>query len=104
MAPSTYCAAKDCAPSARAVSDAALTPELKTLWKANYCVYGVRKLWKSAGRAGIDIGRDQAGRLMRAAGTRPADSCALPGSRVLPARIAYARRDLIRWLRGTRIW
>ncbi|WP_227531403.1 IS3 family transposase [Microbacterium tenebrionis] len=68
VAPSTYYAAKDRAPSARAVSDAVLMPELVTLWNANYCVYGVRKLWKTARRAGIDIGRDQTGRLMRAAG------------------------------------
>ena len=68
MAPSTYYAAKSRAPSRRAVSDAALIPELVTLWNANYCVYGVRKLWKTARRAGIDIGRDQTGRLMRAAG------------------------------------
>ncbi|WP_235201571.1 IS3 family transposase [Microbacterium sp. CH12i] len=68
VAPSTYYAAKDRAPSARAVSDAALTPELVTLWQDNYSVYGVRKLWKAAGRAGINIGRDQTGRLMRAAG------------------------------------
>ncbi|WP_235201320.1 IS3 family transposase [Microbacterium sp. CH12i] len=68
VAPSTYYAARDRAPSARAISDAVLTPELVTPWKANYCVYGVRKLWKTARRAGIDIGRDQTGRLMRAAG------------------------------------
>ncbi|KQY76455.1 integrase [Microbacterium sp. Root1433D1] len=68
MAPSTYYAAKDRAPSARAISDAVLTPELVTLWNANYCVYGVRKLWKTARRNGIDIGRDQTGPLMRAAG------------------------------------
>ena len=68
VAPSTYYAARDRAPSARTVSDAVLTPELVMLWNANYCVYGVRKLWKSARRAGIDIGRDQTGRLMRAAG------------------------------------
>ncbi|WP_460994096.1 IS3 family transposase [Sinomonas soli] len=68
VAPSTYYAAKDRAPSARAVSDAALIPELVALWKENYCVYGVRKLWKAARRSGIDIGRDQTGRLMRAAG------------------------------------
>ncbi len=66
MAPSTYYAAKDRAPSARAVSDATLTPELVTLWETNYSVYGVRKLWKAARRAGHDIGRDQTGRLMRA--------------------------------------
>jgi len=70
VAPSTYYAAKDRAPSARAVSDAVVGPELVTLWKANYCVYGVRKLWKTARRAGINIGRDQTKRLMRAAGSR----------------------------------
>lgn len=43
-------------------------PELVSLWTANYCVYGVRKLWKTARRAGLEIGRDQTGRLMRAAG------------------------------------
>ena len=37
---STYYAAKDRAPSARAVSDAVLMPKLVTLWNANYCVYG----------------------------------------------------------------
>lgn len=68
MAPSTYYAAKDRAPSARAASDVALTPALVMLWQDNYCVYGVRKLWKTARRAGIGIGRDQTGRLTRAAG------------------------------------
>ncbi|KAJ1681377.1 hypothetical protein LUZ63_021205 [Rhynchospora breviuscula] len=38
------------------------------LWNANYCVYGVRKLWKAARRAGLMIGRDQTARLMRVAG------------------------------------
>ncbi|MDE0669285.1 MAG: IS3 family transposase, partial [bacterium] len=38
------------------------------LWRANYGVYGARKLWKAARRAGIDVGRDQAARLMRLAG------------------------------------
>ena len=68
IAPSTYYAAKDRAPSARSISDAVLTPELVALWEDNYRVYGVRKLWKAARRAGIEIGRDQTGRLMRAAG------------------------------------
>lgn len=67
MAPSTYYAAKGRIPSARTVSDAVVTPELVSPWEANYRVYGVRKLWKAARRAGIDIGRDQTGRLMRAA-------------------------------------
>ena len=68
MAPSSYYAAKTRAPSARAVRDEELIPQLVELWETNYRVYGIRKLWKAAGRAGIMIGRDQAARLMRAAG------------------------------------
>ena len=68
VAPSTYYAAKKRGPSARAIRDAELIPQLFELWEANYSVYGVRKLWKAARRAGIDIGRDQTARLMRAAG------------------------------------
>ncbi|BBZ25798.1 hypothetical protein MMAD_00930 [Mycolicibacterium madagascariense] len=34
----------------------------------NYRVWGVRKLWKAARRARHDVGRDQVGWLMRAAG------------------------------------
>jgi len=33
---------------------------------ANYGVYGARKLWKAAQRAGIEIGRDRVARLMTA--------------------------------------
>jgi len=42
------------------------------LWKVNYEVYGSRKLWKAARRAGVDIGRDQTRRLMRQAGIQGA--------------------------------
>ncbi|MCT1775490.1 IS3 family transposase [Brachybacterium sp. p3-SID957] len=68
VAPSSYYAAKTRVPSARAVRDEALIPQLVELWETNYRVYGVRKLWKAARRAGIVIGRDQTARLMRAAG------------------------------------
>ena len=68
MAPSTYYDAKTRAPSARAQRDAVLVPVLRQLWKDNYSAYGVRKLWKTARRAGHDVGRDQVARLMRAAG------------------------------------
>ena len=68
MAPSTYYAAKSRPPSQRACRDAVLGPALVGLWKDNYCVYGAHKLWKAARRAGHDVGRDQVGRLMRAAG------------------------------------
>ena len=72
VASSTYYAAKDRPPSARARRDAELVPRLVELWKANYEVYGSRKLWKAARRAGIDIGRDQTARLMRSAGIQGA--------------------------------
>lgn len=48
MAPSTYYAARDRAPSAGAVNDAALIPRLVSLWEKNSCVHGVLKLWKAA--------------------------------------------------------
>ena len=68
MAPSTYYDAKSRPPSPRACRDAVLGPALVTLWEHNYRVYGARKLWKAARRAGHDVGRDQVARLMRAAG------------------------------------
>ena len=64
VAPSTYYSAKSRAPSARSIRDAMLRVTLLALWRANYEVYGVRKLWKAAVRAGEDVGRDQVGRLM----------------------------------------
>ena len=68
MAPSTYYDTKTRPPSTRAQRDAVLTPVLVGLWEDNYRVYGARKLWKAARRAGHDVGRDQVVRLMRAAG------------------------------------
>jgi len=68
VAPSTYYAAKSRAPSQRACRDAVLGPALVQQWRDNYCVYGARKLWKAAHRAGHDVGRDRVARLMRGAG------------------------------------
>ena len=45
-----------------------MIPLLVALWEDNYRVYGVRKLWKAARRAGHDVGRDQVARLMGQAG------------------------------------
>jgi putative transposase len=50
------------------VRDAELGPKLEALWMKNYSVYGRRKLWKAASRAGMEIGRDQVARLMTAQG------------------------------------
>ena len=68
VAPSTYYAARSRPPSPRALRDALLVPLLVALWEANRKVYGVRKLWHAALRAGHEVGRDQVGRLMAVAG------------------------------------
>jgi putative transposase len=72
IAPSTYWSAKVRPASARAVRDAQLAPQLKTLWERNYSVYGRRKLSKAAHNHGIDVGRDQVARLMRSLDIRGA--------------------------------
>jgi putative transposase len=64
IASSTYYDNKKRPLSARALRDAVMMPILLALFTANYKVYGVRKLWVAAKRAGHDIGRDQVGRLM----------------------------------------
>ena len=69
VAPSTYYAFKSRVPSARQLRDAVMMPVLLALWTTNFKVYGVRKLWKAALRAGHVIGRDQTARLMRGLGT-----------------------------------
>ena len=68
VAPSLYYAATTRPASARSQRDAVLGPALVELWENNYKVYGARKLWKAARRAGHDVGRDQVARLMRSAG------------------------------------
>ncbi len=68
VAPSTYYDNKSRPLSARAIRDAVMMPILLALFQANYSVYGDRKLWKAARRAGYDIGRDQTARLMKALG------------------------------------
>jgi putative transposase len=68
VAPSTYYANKSRSPSVRACRDAVLGPALRQIWEVNYRVYGARKRWKAARRAGHDVGRDQVARHTRAAG------------------------------------
>jgi putative transposase len=64
IAPSTYWSARSRTPSSRAARHAVLMPILLGLWVANYRVYGARKLWKAARRAGHAVGRDQVAHLM----------------------------------------
>jgi putative transposase len=70
VAPSTYYDVKTRPLSARACRDAELGPRLREIWKRNYSVYGRRKLWVAAGKAGLEVGRDQVARLMRQMGIR----------------------------------
>src|SRR4051794_29270901 len=46
------------------LEEAYLVNALVDLHQANWGVYGVRKLWHAARRAGHEVGRDQVGRLM----------------------------------------
>lgn len=68
VAPSTYYAAKSRKPSARAIRDAVTAVTVMTVFRANYSVYGVHKIWKALQRAGEDVGRDQVARIMRGLG------------------------------------
>src|SRR5512135_3895136 len=68
IAPATYYAAKTGPPSPRAQRDEQLKLLIAALHEANYGVYGVRKMFGALRRDGVDVGRDQVGRLMRALG------------------------------------
>src|SRR5664280_2906512 len=68
IAPSSYYAARSRPPSARAVRDATLGAAIGRIHRANYAVYGARKLWHALRREGTSVGRDQVGRLMRGLG------------------------------------
>ncbi len=65
-----YRAAKTRTPSARALRDALLVPEVARLHAENCGVCGRRKMHALMRRQGWDIGRDQTERLMRLAGIR----------------------------------
>lgn len=65
---STYCAAKNRPPSARALRDAELDTHIQRIHAANYGVYGVRKVWRQLLREGHRVARCTVGRRMRALG------------------------------------
>jgi putative transposase len=68
IAPSTYYERVSCPVSAAELADAYAANALVDLYWANRGLYGVRKLWHAARRAGHPWGRDQVGRLMGIAG------------------------------------
>ena len=68
IAPSTYYARTKTPVTDAELQQAYLVNALVELHRANWGVYGVRKLWHAARRAGLQVGRDQVGRLMAIAG------------------------------------
>ena len=68
FAPSTYYAAIGRQRSVREVSDQALMAEILRVFRENFEVYGVEKIWRQLRRDGIDAGRDRVARLMRRLG------------------------------------
>lgn len=68
IAPSSYYAARARPPSARSIRDATLADIVARVHRANFGVYGIRKVWKSLRRLGIDAGRDQVARIMKQVG------------------------------------
>jgi putative transposase len=68
IAPSTYYARTRRPVTAAELEEAYLVNALVDLHQANWGVYGGRKLWHAARRAGHDVGRDQVTRLMRIGG------------------------------------
>jgi putative transposase len=65
IAPSTYHAAKHRSPSARALRDAELRPEILRVWEQNLCVYGADKVCDQLNKDGIRVARCTVERLMR---------------------------------------
>src|SRR4051794_15294558 len=68
IAPSSYYDRRMAPVPPAALADAYAANTLVDLYRANRRVYGVRKLWHAARRAGHRWGRDQVGRLMGIAG------------------------------------
>jgi transposase InsO family protein len=65
IAPSTYHAAKRRSPSARAIRDAELRPEIGRVWEQNLSVYGADKVWDHLNKNGVRVARCTVERLMR---------------------------------------
>ncbi|GGO44439.1 hypothetical protein GCM10012287_10060 [Streptomyces daqingensis] len=66
IATSTYYAAKNRAPGARAVRDSELKEHISRVHADNFSVYGVRKVWRQMHREDIPVARCTVARLMRA--------------------------------------
>jgi putative transposase len=70
IVPGTFYKWLDCPITPAQLEEAYLVNDIVDLYRKNKCVYGVRKMWRAARRAGLRVGRDQVGRLMRIAGVQ----------------------------------
>ena len=107
IAPSTYydVKAKERTPElrcARAIRDEFLQVEIQRVWGENFCVYGVRKVWRQLNREDIDVARCTTERLMNKLDIQGV----VRGRRIkttLPADLADRPLDLVkRDFRATR--
>jgi hypothetical protein len=75
IAPQTYYRWLVCPVRPAELEEAYLVNAIVDIYRRNKCVYGVRKMWHAARRAGLRVGRDQVGRLMRIAGRAGSATC-----------------------------
>lgn len=94
FAPRTYYAVKARPPSARAVRDEQLRPEIVRVHRDNYGVYGVDKVWAQLNREGTRVARCTVARLMRDLGLRGVVR-GKPHFTTIPADVADRPRDLV---------
>jgi putative transposase len=94
IAPSSYYAAKVRPPSARSVSDAAVTETINAVHIENYGVYGARKMHAELRRKGHRVARCTVERLMRIEGLRGINRSKGPRTTV-PGAGPDTRPDLV---------
>jgi putative transposase len=63
IAPQTYYRWWACPVRPAELEEAYLVNAIVDIYRRNKCVYGVRKMWHAARRAGLRVGRDQVGRV-----------------------------------------
>ena len=64
VTPSTYYAVLARQPCARQLSDQRLKIEIARVYRKNFSVYGIEKVWRQLNREGHKVGRDRVARLM----------------------------------------
>lgn len=82
-------------PSARALSDSLLIPEIQRVHAENFSVLGIRKMWHAMNREGFHIGRDKTARLMKLAGVSGRRRGRTPVTTINPKTPDH-RPDLVR--------